>query len=142
MSLTSAHDAGPLEQRLARTLETVAQHTGSKPAPAAVKPPAALERIGRGACAAWRQAVALLGFVGESALALAGCVMHPARLRWRPILYNIRSAGFEALPIIGLLSFLLGIVIAYQGADQLRRSAPTSSSPTWSACRCCASSRR
>ena len=37
------------------------------------------------------------------------------------MLYNIRSAGFDALPIVGLLSFLLGIVVAYQGADQLRQ---------------------
>jgi len=42
-------------------------------------------------------------------------------LRWRPILFNIRSAGFDALPIVGLLSFLIGIVVAYQGADQLRK---------------------
>jgi len=47
--------------------------------------------------------------------------MHPDRLRWRPILFNIRSAGFDALPIVGLLSFLIGIVVAYQGADQLRK---------------------
>ena len=39
----------------------------------------------------------------------------------RPILFNIRSAGVDALPIVGLLSFLLGIVVAYQGADQLRQ---------------------
>src|SRR6185436_6482603 len=54
-------------------------------------------------------------------LALAGSIAHPVRLRWRPILYNIRSAGFDALPIVGLLSFLLGVVVAYQGAEQLRR---------------------
>jgi len=46
---------------------------------------------------------------------------HPSRIRWRPILFNIRTAGFDALPIVGLLSFLLGIVVAYQGADQLRQ---------------------
>ena len=45
----------------------------------------------------------------------------PGTLRWRPMLYNIRSAGFDALPIVGLLSFLLGVVVAYQGADQLRQ---------------------
>jgi phospholipid/cholesterol/gamma-HCH transport system permease protein len=45
---------------------------------------------------------------------------HPATVRWRPLLFNIRAAGFDALPIIGLLSFLLGVVVAYQGADQLR----------------------
>jgi len=85
------------------------------------RPPTMLEYIGRSAEAAFGQAVALLGFVGETALAFAGCIRHPARFRWRPILFNIRSAGFEALPIVGLLSFLLGIVVAYQGADQLRQ---------------------
>jgi len=63
----------------------------------------------------------MLSFVGEAALSLAGCITHPRRLRWRPILFNIRSAGFDALPIVGVLSFLLGIVVAYQAADQLRR---------------------
>ena len=71
--------------------------------------------------AAFEQTVALLGFVGESAVALAGMRRAPGAIRWRPILYNIRSAGFDALPIVGLLSFLLGIVVAYQGADQLRQ---------------------
>src|SRR6185436_6952306 len=37
------------------------------------------------------------------------------------VLHNIHSAGFSALPIVGLLSFLLGVVVAYQGAEQLRR---------------------
>ncbi|MFZ4626033.1 MAG: MlaE family ABC transporter permease [Rhodoferax sp.] len=64
---------------------------------------------------------ALLGFLGESAMALAGWLTHPARIRWRPIVFNLRSSGFDALPIVGTLSFLLGIVVAYQGADQLRQ---------------------
>ena len=84
-------------------------------------PSSPLEGVGRAAAAIVEQVVALLGFVGESAVALAGCVARPARFRWRPILYNIRTAGFDALPIVGLLSFLLGIVVAYQGADQLRQ---------------------
>ena len=113
-----------LRPEFAKLLEVVAQHVadpGDKPARAERQSPTALERIGRSAEAAFEQTVALLGFVGESAVALAGCVAHPARFRWRPILYNIRSAGFDALPIVGLLSFLLGIVVAYQGADQLRQ---------------------
>jgi phospholipid/cholesterol/gamma-HCH transport system permease protein len=82
---------------------------------------AALSRLGRSSATAAEQSVALLSFVGESALALFNCLRHPARLRWRPILFNIRSAGFDALPIVGLLSFLLGVVVAYQGAAQLRQ---------------------
>ena len=34
--------------------------------------------------------------------------------------FNIRSAGLNALPIVGLLAFLMGVVVAYQGAGQLR----------------------
>ncbi len=81
----------------------------------------ALEQLGLRASAAFERTVALLAFVGESSLALVGWFVHPSRIRWRPILYNIGSAGVGALPIVGLLSFLLGIVVAYQGSAQLRQ---------------------
>jgi phospholipid/cholesterol/gamma-HCH transport system permease protein len=72
--------------------------------------------------AAWaEQGLALLSFVGETALAFAASVRQPSRWRWRPILFNIRSSGFNALPIVGLLSFLIGVVVAYEGAGQLRQ---------------------
>jgi phospholipid/cholesterol/gamma-HCH transport system permease protein len=119
-----ASTSSPLEQRLAGTLRAVAQNAAGeagKPAAAAVPLPPVLERIGRGAHDRFREIVALLSFVGESALALGRSVAHPERMRWRPILYNIRSAGFDALPIVGVLTFLIGIVIAYQGADTLRQ---------------------
>ncbi len=80
-----------------------------------------VERIGRATVDAGEQALALLAFIGESAVVFAGSIAHPSRIRWRPILHNIGSAGFDALPIVGLLSFLMGIVIAYQAADQLRQ---------------------
>ncbi len=80
-----------------------------------------LERVGRIAASVWEQGFALLSFVGESALAFMGWLTHPQRIRWRSILFNLRTAGVDALPIVGLLSFLLGIVVAYQGADQLRQ---------------------
>ena len=81
----------------------------------------ALQGVGKNAAAAAQQALDLLTFVGENAAAVAGSVAHPARWRWRPILFNIRSAGVDALPIVGLLAFLLGIVVCYQGAEQLRQ---------------------
>ena len=113
-----------LRPQFAQLLEVVAQHMdgqASQPADAASQPLTALERIGHSTKNALEQALALLTFVGESAGAFATCVAHPSRLRWRPILFNLRSAGFDALPIVGLLSFLLGIVVAYQAADQLRQ---------------------
>ncbi|MDO8456785.1 MAG: MlaE family lipid ABC transporter permease subunit [Burkholderiaceae bacterium] len=113
-----------LRPEFAKLLDVVAQQVADQAglSAATARPsPTALERVGHSAAAAFEQVVALLGFIGESAYALAGCFAHPARFRWRPILYNIRSAGFDALPIVGLLSFMLGIVVAYQGADQLRQ---------------------
>lgn len=82
---------------------------------------AALERMGRWASGYATDGLAMLRFVGESAEALWDCVLHPGRMRWRSVLFNVRSAGFDALPIVGLLSFLLGVVVAYQSAEQLRR---------------------
>lgn len=79
-----------------------------------------LEKIGRRAEAVWQDAFALLSFIGESALAMLRIAPMPNRWRWKPVLHNIQIAGFDALPIIGLTSFLLGVVVAYQGADQLR----------------------
>lgn len=80
-----------------------------------------LENIGR---RVWRNLQSLsdmLAFVGESATALLRSLMQPHRIRWRAVLYNLQKSGFEAMPIIGLLTFLMGVVIAYQGADQLQR---------------------
>jgi phospholipid/cholesterol/gamma-HCH transport system permease protein len=79
-----------------------------------------LTGTGAAAVAAVQQLQALLRFVGEIALALTRSVRHPASIRWRPVAFNLRSAGVDALPIVGLLAFLLGVVVAYQGAAQLQ----------------------
>ncbi len=101
-------------------LKLIATRVRARPGPEAAAP-GVLERIGRATLESLRSAFGLLAFVGEGVVALARALANPQRIRWRPILYNIQIAGFEALPITGLLSFLLGIVIAYQGAEQLRR---------------------
>ncbi|WP_394755326.1 ABC transporter permease [Rhodoferax sp.] len=113
-----------LRPEFAQLLDVVAQHVADQaklPPPLAKPSASALERIGRSAAAAAQEMVALVNFIGETASVFAACVAHPVRLRWRPVLYNIRNAGFDALPIVGVLSLLLGIVVAYQGADQLRQ---------------------
>jgi phospholipid/cholesterol/gamma-HCH transport system permease protein len=113
-----------LRPEFATLLGVVAERVADKdgqPAPIVGLGPRRIERIGRKAVAAVQEASGLLGFVGESAACFASSVRHPTRIRWRPILFNLHSAGLNALPIVGLLSFLLGIVVAYQGADQLRQ---------------------
>jgi phospholipid/cholesterol/gamma-HCH transport system permease protein len=80
-----------------------------------------LLRFGRRTWTGLLGAFGLLSFLGANTLALLGSLAQPRRMRWRPIWYNLQTTGVAALPITGLLTFLLGIVIAYQGAEQLRR---------------------
>lgn len=116
---------GGLRPEFTKLLELVVQQVGDRARPALPLADHArlnqLARLGQAVGAAWEQAQAMLSFVGESAAALGTCLAHPSRMRWRPILFNLRSAGVDALPIVGLLAFMLGVVVAYQGADQLRR---------------------
>ena len=95
----------------------------SKPSKLAASLPAPnlFERVGKSTVDQIEQLLEALSFIGETAHALIKSIMQPQRIRWRPILFNIRTAGFDAMPIVGLLSFLLGIVVAYQGAGQLRQ---------------------
>jgi len=79
-----------------------------------------LARTGESTAAAAQQAIALLHFIGEVALVALRLARHPRRLRLRHVLRNLQIDGFDALPIIGVTAFLLGVVVAYQGADQLR----------------------
>lgn len=107
------------EPRYIKLLELGGAPTAPEPV---VKPRfAALDALGRRTVDGLEQVYAGFSFVGETALTVARCLARPSRLRIRPILHNIQSAGASALPIVGLLSFMVGIVVAYQGADQLRQ---------------------
>ena len=70
-----------------------------------------------------RQAAAVraLAFIGESTIAFGRALRRPRSIRWRALLRFVELDGVRALPITGLLTFLVGIVIAYQGAEQLRK---------------------
>ncbi len=62
-----------------------------------------------------------LSFLGEVFLASLASLLRPHTIRWGSLLRNLQTSGAEAIPIIGLLSFLIGVVIAYQGAVQLHK---------------------
>jgi phospholipid/cholesterol/gamma-HCH transport system permease protein len=113
-----------LPPEFTKLLEGVRQRAADQASvPAAVIPakPNALEALGRSAASRLARLLAMLTLVGESGHAMLDWMVHPGRIRWRVVLFNLRSAGVDALPIVGLLSFLLGVVVAYQGADQLRQ---------------------
>ncbi len=70
----------------------------------------------------WLQEItAFLAFIGENFITLLYSLRHPASIRFAAIAENIQDAGVRALPIITVTSFLIGVVIAYQGAVQLEK---------------------
>ncbi|HRX70681.1 MAG: ABC transporter permease [Candidatus Competibacteraceae bacterium] len=79
-----------------------------------------LEQLGRQAVHSLHRGFAFLVFVGEAATALGRLTLQPRRFRWRALFANLETAGVNALPIIALLSFMIGVVIAYQGGQQLK----------------------
>jgi phospholipid/cholesterol/gamma-HCH transport system permease protein len=68
------------------------------------------------------QAYSILGYLGRVTVETGEAVAKPKRnLRIAAMIHQIEETGINALPIVGLLSFLIGVVLAYQGADQLKR---------------------
>jgi len=63
----------------------------------------------------------MLSFLGRVIAATAGVLAHPSRFRTADFVVHVETTGLRALPIVGLLAFLIGIVLAYQGAQQLRQ---------------------
>ena len=63
----------------------------------------------------------LLGFIGELLVAFWDLARNPGRFRWQALVRQVELVGVTSLGIIGLMSFLVGIVIAQQGAVQLQQ---------------------
>jgi phospholipid/cholesterol/gamma-HCH transport system permease protein len=81
-----------------------------------------LERTGEGTMLVLRQGYDLLGFLGRVTIETVEALLAPKReLPFTALVHQIEETGVTALPIVGLLAFLLGVVLAYQGADQLKR---------------------
>jgi phospholipid/cholesterol/gamma-HCH transport system permease protein len=80
-----------------------------------------LARVGSAAAAAASGAREMLTFVGETSLALARAAVGRARFRRVDLMLNIQEAGVGALGIVSLISFLVGLILAFVGAVQLRQ---------------------
>lgn len=82
-----------------------------------------LEHVGRAMLAIGRHARELLGFFGLTVLTLLRVLANPTRLRLTPIAHHVEQVGIDAVPLVGLLSFLVGAVIAFLGATVLKEFA-------------------
>jgi len=80
-----------------------------------------IERVGEAMWSQLESGGRGLAFLGEWTVAFLRVLRRPGSLRWRSLLRMLQIDGVNALPITGLLTFLIGVVIAYQGAEQLRK---------------------
>jgi phospholipid/cholesterol/gamma-HCH transport system permease protein len=67
------------------------------------------------------EARGMLGFIGTVVLAFGRTLVRPRRFRFVPFVHHMEKSGFDALPLVCLLTFLIGAVVAQQGAVQLRQ---------------------
>ncbi|HHK4126661.1 TPA: MlaE family ABC transporter permease [Yersinia enterocolitica] len=78
-----------------------------------------LANTGRSVDNLWQDIKSLLGFVGLTLEALFSTIFRPSRWRMTSLIANIQQIGLNAVPIIMLLTFLVGAVIAFLGATVL-----------------------
>ena len=80
-----------------------------------------LESLGRGTVSAGLFLAELAHILGLFLARLGRTAMQPRRLRLTALVAHCQDVGWRAIPIVSLMAFLIGVVLAYQGADQLRQ---------------------
>jgi phospholipid/cholesterol/gamma-HCH transport system permease protein len=85
-----------------------------------IKPPF-LPRMGEHALRGWQETVGMFRFLGENIIALVNMVRGRAQFRWSDALLVMEQCGPQALGIVAMINFLVGLILAFVGAVQLRR---------------------
>ena len=80
-----------------------------------------LENLGQGVAKSGTMVVELLNLLGAVLARLAGNLLHPGRMRIISLVSHMQQAGLDAVPIAALMAFLIGVVLAFMGAVQLRQ---------------------
>ena len=102
-------------------LSLVDEEAVLRPPPPPPPPPSPIERAGEWGLAALESGRRTVSFTGEVVLGLRDALAHPRRIRWRDTWLYMQRSGHEALPIVSLISFLMGLITAFQAAVQLRQ---------------------
>lgn len=68
-----------------------------------------------------RTSIEILGFIGLVVARAGRTLVQPGRLRLTALVHHMQEVGFNAVPIVSLMAFLIGVVLAFQGSVQLRQ---------------------
>ena len=82
---------------------------------------ALLARIGHSTSDTVTEAIEILAFFGAIVQRVLSALLRPREIRWTALTHHVEQTGLGAIGITALLSFLIGLVMAWQGADQLAR---------------------
>ncbi len=80
-----------------------------------------IEQVGEGSLRMFNDFVSIMTFLGDLLMALTRSFFHPRAVRLEEVLFYMKRAGVEGLPIVGLISFLLGLIIAFMSSLQLKQ---------------------
>ena len=104
-----------------RIMHMLREHDlAEKPEPRPDAGPGFLEQVGIMSIRAFDHAVLLLLFTGDVAFASLKALLQPRSIRWDAVLWYMKKAGLDGLPIVGLISILLGLIMAFMASLQLR----------------------
>jgi phospholipid/cholesterol/gamma-HCH transport system permease protein len=116
------HEGGPPHTlQLLQKLNLDRQAILSAPPGAAPPLPSALGKLGRWAVLQGDEARGVLGFFGRIATVLGQTFSRPRALRIPSLARHVYETGVTAIPIVSLIAFLISVVVAYLGAQQLTR---------------------
>ncbi len=102
-----------------KVLENIPVERGLEAPPAGLVP--WIAKIGHHTAGTLQSLTSLLGFLGLTLHRLGATILRPWRLRGTALVSQMEEAGFNAVPIVALMGFLIGVVLAFQGAAQLRQ---------------------
>jgi len=113
----------------ARRLLAAVESAAHMRAPAQPRPRfsalAAIENLGRSMASGWDDFLQAILVLGAVARALGRSILRPSRFRITSIIFHVDRSGLQAIPIVFLMSFLIGGIIAQQGIFQLRQFGST-----------------
>jgi phospholipid/cholesterol/gamma-HCH transport system permease protein len=85
------------------------------------RPLRTLDQLGRATLAALHELKLVLAFFGQMVVSGAGIIRSPRSANWRELPSTMERSGADAMPIIVVINFLVGLAMAFQAAEQLAR---------------------
>lgn len=110
-----------LQQGFQRLLDQYDPAAFRAPPPERRAPGSLIERLGQAGRGWWQNLYELIAFVGEGMAAVVAALRRPGSVRWSDVIAVAEEAGVNALPIVALIGFLMGVILAFQSAVSMRQ---------------------